>query len=62
MMKYLCGASAGALAIAIASPTMAQDAAPVTDEREGGVGVIVVTAQKREQDLQDVPVSVQALG
>ncbi len=64
MSKYTSGASIGALAIALASPAMAQDtaieAAPAA--RQGGVGTIVVTATKRQEDLQDVPVSVQALG
>ena len=62
MKKFVSGASAGALAVALASPAMAQDAAPAAQERRGGVDVIVVTAQKRSEDLQDVPVSVQALG
>lgn len=62
MKKFASGASAGALAIALASPAMAQDAAPAAQERKGGVDVIIVTAQKRSEDLQDVPVSVQALG
>ncbi|MDG5749683.1 TonB-dependent receptor [Qipengyuania sp. XHP0211] len=62
MKKFVSGASAGALAVALATPAMAQDAAPVAQERRGGVDVIVVTAQKRSEDLQDVPVSVQALG
>ena len=64
MSKYTSGASIGALAIALASPAMAQDtateAAPAA--RQGGVGTILVTATKRQEDLQDVPVSVQALG
>lgn len=55
MKKFVSSASAGALAVALATPAMAQD-------RRGGVDVIVVTAQKRSEDLQDVPVSVQALG
>lgn len=63
MSKFTSGASVGALAIAIASPAVAQDAAPAEPEaRQGGVGTIVVTATKREEDLQDVPISVQALG
>ena len=62
-MNYLVsGASLGALAIAIATPAMAQDAAPAAQERQGGVDVIIVTAQKRSEDLQDVPVSVSAIG
>jgi outer membrane receptor protein involved in Fe transport len=62
MKKFVSGASAGALAVALATPAMAQDAAPAAQDRRGGVDVIVVTAQKRSEDLQDVPVSVQALG
>ena len=63
MSKYISGASIGALAIAIASPVAAQDAdQPTAEERQGGVGSIVVTAQRRSEDLQDVPVSVSAIG
>ncbi len=62
-MKYLVsGASLGALAIATAAPAAAQDAAPAAQQRQGGVNVIIVTAQKRSEDLQDVPVSVSAIG
>jgi iron complex outermembrane recepter protein len=45
---------AGTMLGGLASPAMAQDE-PALDE-------IVITAQKREENLQDVPVSVQALG
>ncbi|MEL7190305.1 MAG: TonB-dependent receptor plug domain-containing protein [Pseudomonadota bacterium] len=64
MSKYICGASLGALAVAIVSPAAAQDtAAPEqAEERQGGVGSIIVTAQRRSEDLQDVPVSVSAIG
>ncbi|MWV27229.1 TonB-dependent receptor [Aurantiacibacter rhizosphaerae] len=63
MSKYISGASIGALAIAIATPAVAQDqAAPAPEARKGGVGTIIVTATKRQEDLQDVAVSVQALG
>ncbi|MGB3711018.1 MAG: TonB-dependent receptor [Erythrobacter sp.] len=64
MKNHFGGASVGALAIALAVPAAAQDvpAQPTTAEREGGVGTIVVTAQKRSEDLQDVPVSVAAIG
>ncbi len=65
MIKFVSGASASALAIAIASPAVAQDAQdaqPAQDAQAGGVPTIVVTAQKRSQDLQDVPVSVSAIG
>jgi iron complex outermembrane recepter protein len=39
-------------------PVLAQDAATAEAEDD----VIVVTSQRREQDLQDVPLSVQVLG
>ncbi|MXO47427.1 TonB-dependent receptor [Erythrobacter vulgaris] len=61
MKNYFIGASAGALAVAIATPAAAQETSSTPQQRQGGVGVIVVTAQKRSEDLQDVPVSVQAL-
>lgn len=44
-------------AMAIAMPAMAQDAVDAADSDE-----IVVTAQKREQNLQDVPVAITAIG
>ncbi|MEQ8412276.1 MAG: TonB-dependent receptor [Erythrobacter sp.] len=65
MMKFIGGASASALAIAAAAPAVAQDAAAPAEQsgqREGGVQAIIVTAQKRTQDLQDVPISVSAIG
>ncbi len=67
MSKYITGASVGALAIALAVPAAAQDSSgettqPTRQARQGGVQTIVVTATKRSEDLQDVPVSVQALG
>jgi outer membrane receptor protein involved in Fe transport len=67
MKKFASGASVGALAVAMATPAFAQDAQPAstqgeTQERRGGIQTVIITAQKREEDLQDVPVSVQALG
>ncbi|MDG6080061.1 TonB-dependent receptor [Erythrobacter litoralis] len=66
MLKFVTGVSVGALATALGAPAaFAQDSAPATPpavERQGGVPTIVVTAQRRSEDLQDVPVSVQALG
>jgi iron complex outermembrane recepter protein len=46
-----------------ASPALAQEAPASADAAEdtGGLEEIVVTAQKREENLQDVPVSVTAL-
>jgi len=60
------GASIGALAIALVSPASAQDAPASAEDgaaqQRGGVPTIVVTAQKRSEDLQDVPISVSAIG
>jgi outer membrane receptor protein involved in Fe transport len=65
MKNIITGASVSALAIAIASPAYAQDTESQSGQdaqREGGVNTIIVTAQKRSEDLQDVPVSVSAIG
>ncbi|WP_379553893.1 TonB-dependent receptor [Qipengyuania sp. DGS5-3] len=64
MMRFASCASASALAIAVASPAVAQEAQGTDGvvEDRGGVPTIVVTAQKRSEDLQDVPVSVAAIG
>ncbi len=54
----------GFSALAFAQPAFAQDAAapaPESGAETGGLEEIVVTAQKREQNLQNVPVSVTAL-
>jgi len=44
--------------ILAATPALAQ----TTPDSESGNGEIIVTAQKREESLQDVPISIQALG
>ena len=44
-------------ALSMAMPAFAQDAAEENNDDE-----IVVTAQKREQNLQDVPVAITAIG
>lgn len=52
---------AGAAGLAMDHTAIAQDRTAETGEPEAsGVGVIIVTAQKRSQDLQDVPIAVQA--
>jgi len=48
----------GVALAAISSGAFAQGA----DENETGIQDIIVTAQKREQSLQDVPISVSAIG
>jgi iron complex outermembrane recepter protein len=55
---------AGASFLIISTSAYAQDVAPeavAAEEDTGGLEEIVVTAQKREENLQDVPVSVTAL-
>jgi len=54
----ILGASTLALT---AAPAMAQDAAPQQDEQAGTLDDIVVTARRRDERLQDVPVAVTAL-
>lgn len=57
-------ASLGAIAVAISTPAFAQDKASDNkdgaDARSGGVDVIVVTAQKRAENVQDVPIAISA--
>lgn len=66
-MKTLASTvSIGAVAMSLATPAIAQEQSAQGTQgaqtRAGGVPTIVVTAQRRSEDLQDVPVSVQALG
>jgi iron complex outermembrane recepter protein len=56
-MRFALGASVTALAL-VAAPAWAQDAAAEDD----AAGEIIVTAQKREQALSDVSLSVSAVG
>jgi iron complex outermembrane recepter protein len=51
---------AGVSMALIAAPAFAQDAAPAEADN-GGLEEIIVTAQKRQERLQDVPVSVTAV-
>ncbi len=48
---------AGAGVMALAAPAMAQSA----NASEDGLGEIIVTAQKREQNLQEVPLAISAI-
>lgn len=57
----LC-AGAALLALAVAMPLQAQEAASDTAADEPGITEIIVTAQKREERLQDVPVAVSVVG
>ena len=65
MKTYLKGASLATIAALIASPAAAQTAAPATAQpnapRQGGVNEIIVTATKQSENLQDVPIAVNAI-
>lgn len=58
---YAVATSAMALSMGLAQPVLAQEAAPQAAAQEGGLTDIVVTARKREESVQDVPVAVTAL-
>lgn len=65
-MKRFSGA-ASIFAIVVASgavslPAYAQDEDPTQGEQAGGVEEIIVTATKRSESMQKVPIAVQALG
>ena len=54
--------AAAPLALALPGAAWAQDSTETPQaEDEQGVGEIVVTAQKREESLQDTPISIVAL-
>lgn len=65
-MKFSFGLGISATALCAASPVMAQQtslpaAAPAEGYNASQVGDIIVTAQKRSEKLQDVPIAVTAL-
>ncbi|WP_236672053.1 TonB-dependent receptor plug domain-containing protein [Croceicoccus sp. YJ47] len=75
MFKLSSRVSAGAMAIVLAVPAIAQDVTTPTPNppvpaskakpkpaRQGGVTEIIVTATKQTESLQDVAVSVNAIG
>ena len=56
----------GAVSLAgLATPALAQDTSAATpseadDQRQGGLSAIIVTAQRREESVQDVPIAISA--
>lgn len=60
--KLLSGVAGILLAPAFATPAFAQDAAaqPAAQQPSGGLGEIVVTAQRRSENLQNVPIAITA--
>ena len=64
--RLMAGVAASAFALVPGGPAWAAEAetrAPETaDDADAGGGAIIVTATKREADIQDVPVTVTAAG
>ncbi|MBN8818287.1 MAG: TonB-dependent receptor [Sphingomonas sp.] len=63
VQKLLCAASVSVVALGFAQPSLAQQAAPQgqADAADNAVGDIIVTAQFREQRLQDTPIAITAV-
>lgn len=59
-MQFRLSLALGASLFGLATPALAQDA--TAQAEEAGVGEIIVTAQRREERLQDTPLSITALG
>ena len=61
MMKFIASVSLTAVALAMASPAFARDAGEEERENTSGIGDIVVTAQKRSENIQEVPIAISAV-
>lgn len=64
MKRYLLFTTAmtGMLTAMSSAPALAQAAQPVAEEENNGIEDIIVTASRRREKMQDVAVTVQALG
>ena len=66
MRQLLITTASLALTLGVATPAFAQTPSatpaqpPVAEEAEPGRDVVVVSAQKRDEDIQDVPISISA--
>ena len=59
-MKLLLAATALSTGLLIAAPAVAQDAT-ADKANDAGIGEIVVTAQKRAENVHDVPIAISAV-
>ncbi|PKQ00397.1 MAG: TonB-dependent receptor [Alphaproteobacteria bacterium HGW-Alphaproteobacteria-13] len=59
-MKPICQGLLLSACFAMPSPVLAQESASAT-EGEDGIREIIVTAQRREQNVQDVPIAISAI-
>lgn len=57
---WACSTAVAAAATLLAAPAAAQDAETAETAEDGTLPSIIVTAQRREENIQDVPVSVTA--
>ena len=60
-MKLRLMISTAMAVVGFASPVFAQSALPSTPEAEADENIIAVTAQKKSENLQDVPIAVSAI-
>ncbi len=58
--KLFARIASGVMAVALATPAFAQNDANQQGNSEGGLEEIVVTAQRRAENLQNVPISITA--